>query len=344
VNATIRFYTEEELEEYINLLRDLQKKFVKWFGVDDIFSNSKIYEIIIANELGHALIPGHSGSRDAKGSTGKEYEYKHFKQTSSNHSWTFNDYSDTTIDKLKLIDKVIFALINDSSFPPVLEWYIPIDGTQGSNYLKQRTEDLIKRRPRGHVNNRRMINISPMQLERDLDAQKVQVNKINMDGIYAELLAEIYDVSHGLEVLTGVKNILTSNKVWEVLVSVKLSHAVNPEQGGRLGAHDAVDQKGNTYEYKVSKASSWQFQDISDRVLEKYKNDKAIILATVDKQKLVVKNIYEAEPVKVINLLKQRRDDKEKRYMAEGREVRRLQISLSKSDLNQLDANTIYQV
>lgn len=336
-----KFYTEDELKDHIDQLRELQKKFVKWFGVDDIFSNSKIYEIVIANELGHILIPGHSGSRDAKGPDGGEFEYKHYKQTSTNHSWTFNDYSDTTIASLKKIDKVIFALINDSSFPPVLEWYISVDGSKCSDYLRQRTDDLLARRPRGRVNARRMINFSPLQLERDLNARKVQVNKINMDGPYAELLTEIYDVSHSLETLTGIKNILTSNKIWEVLVSVKLQHAVNAEQGGRKGAHDAIDKTGDTYEYKVSKTASWQFQDISPTVLEKYRSDKAIILAVVDKAILKVTNIHEVEPGKVISLLNKRLKDRAQRYEQRGQTVPRLQISLSRADLNRLDAKTI---
>ncbi len=341
MTRAVKFYTEGELEEHIEQLRGLQNRFVKWFGVDDIFSNSKIYEIIVANELEHQLIPGHSGSRDAKDKRGKEFEYKHYKQTSTNHTWTFNDYSDTTIAHLKDVDKIIFAVIDDTTFPPVLEWYIQIDGHTFSTYLRQKVDDLLDRRPRGHVNNRRMINISPSQLERELGARKVYVKKINMDGPYAELIAEIHEVSHALEVLTGVRNILTSNKIWEVIVSVKLGHAINPEQGGRLGAHDAVDRARNTYEYKVSKSPNWQFQDISSNVLKKYKDDKAIVLAVVDKAKIEVKNIYVADPEKVIAILKKRLEEKEARYKREGKEVRRLQISLSRADLKKLGAKTI---
>ena len=71
------------------------------YQVDDIYSNSKIYEILIANQFDHRIIPGHSGSRDAKDLNGNEIEYKHYKESSSNHTWTFNDFSDTTIEKLK---------------------------------------------------------------------------------------------------------------------------------------------------------------------------------------------------------------------------------------------------
>ena len=48
-----------------------------------------------------------------------------------------------------------------------------------------------------------------------------------------------------------VKNILTSNKIWEVITSVHLNHNVNSEQGGRKGSHDAYDKTGNQYEYKI---------------------------------------------------------------------------------------------
>lgn len=54
----------------IDQFRQIQADFLNVFGVDDIFSNSKIYEIIIANELDHDLIAGHSGSKDAKNENG----------------------------------------------------------------------------------------------------------------------------------------------------------------------------------------------------------------------------------------------------------------------------------
>ena len=124
-------------------LKKIQSFFLEKWGVDDIYSNSKIFEILIANELNHILIPGHSGSKDAKDEGGNEFEYKHFKETSGNHSWTFNDYSDTTIEDLKRVKLVIFAHIDDTSFPPKLDWYIGVDGKACSDYLKHRTEELL---------------------------------------------------------------------------------------------------------------------------------------------------------------------------------------------------------
>ena len=87
-------------------MKSLQKIFYKEQGVNDLWSNSKVYEIIIANGLSHNLIPGHSGSRDAIDNNNIKYEYKHFKKLSSNHSWTFNDYSENTIKGLMIMNTV----------------------------------------------------------------------------------------------------------------------------------------------------------------------------------------------------------------------------------------------
>ena len=58
-------YDKKEIIKYRDNLATIQAKFLKLFGVNDIFSNSKVYEVTIANELNHQLIKGHSGSRDA---------------------------------------------------------------------------------------------------------------------------------------------------------------------------------------------------------------------------------------------------------------------------------------
>tara|TARA_X000000950_G_scaffold285153_1_gene390241 strand:+ start:917 stop:1264 length:348 start_codon:yes stop_codon:yes gene_type:complete len=98
-------------------MRKIQEIFFQEQGVNDIWSNSKVYEILIANSLNHELIPGHSGTRDAKNLNNVEYEYKHYKELSSNHSWTFNDFTDNTINKLiKDEYSIIFAHINDKFF------------------------------------------------------------------------------------------------------------------------------------------------------------------------------------------------------------------------------------
>ena len=61
-----------EIENIFNKLRNIEKYFMEQYQVDDIYSNSKIYEILIANQFNHRIIPGHSGSRDAKYLTGNE--------------------------------------------------------------------------------------------------------------------------------------------------------------------------------------------------------------------------------------------------------------------------------
>lgn len=209
-------------------------------------------------------------------------------------------------------------------------------------YLKQRTEDLLKRKPKGKPNARRMINISAKQLETDLNLKKTHIFVPKQDGKYAQWLQDLYDLNTELEQCTHVTNLLTSNKIWEVLVAVELNHNVNSEQGGRKGAHDAFDEKGNTYEYKVSKNYSWQFQDISENVLAKYENDKEIILAVVDKTKMQVVAVFSAEPKNVVNRLKEKLAEKAENYAEKDKEVRRLQISLTKGDLVLIVANQIY--
>src|SRR3989344_8323107 len=290
-------------------LKKIQDFFLEKYGVDDIYSNSKIFEIVIANELNHILIPGHSGSKDAKDENGNEFEYKHFKETSGNHSWTFNDYSDTTIEGLKKIKSAIFAHIDDTSFPPKLDWFIEVDGRACSDYLKYRTEELLQRKPKGHVNKRKMINFSAVQLETDLKLSKTKVTETNKNGRYYAWLIKIYDIANQIEKITGVTQILTSNKFWELLVSLKLNHQVLSEQAG----HDAVDSSGNFYEYKVSKTFSWNFQDISDNVLNKYEKEKAIILAVVHKEKMEVIKIFEAKPHRTVEKLKEKLKDKAER-------------------------------
>ena len=73
---------EQKLNELLAEMRSIQREFEEHHEVNDIWSNSKIYEVLIANSLNHTMIPGHSGSLDARDESGREYEYKHFKETS----------------------------------------------------------------------------------------------------------------------------------------------------------------------------------------------------------------------------------------------------------------------
>lgn len=322
-----------KLKELIEVFKKTLDTFSEKHGVHDLLTNSKFYEIVIANELNHDLIPGHSGSKDAKNELG-EFEYKHFKESSSNHSWTFNDYSDTTISSLKKIQSAIFAHIDDNQSPPVFDWYIEVDGETCSDYLDMRTKKLLSEKPKGKVNARKMINLSPIQLEKHLGLKKIKVPTINKDGKYYDEIMVILKISKQIEKISKISQILTSNKFWELLPAVILGHQVSSEQTGP----DAKDGLGNTFEYKVSKTHSWSFQDISPEVLQKYEKDKEIILAVVDKHNLIVTNIYTSNPQKVVKQLKQKLEEKKERYAKKGKKIRRRQVSLSRGDLKLVEA------
>ena len=322
------------LEELFAEMREIQQRFLKIYGVNDIWSNSKIYEVLQANTLGHKLIPGHSGSLDACDDLGNEFEYKHFKQTSSNHSWTFNDYSDTTIQKLnEKVEAVYFAHVDDETYPPRVDWTYEASGTQIAIYLDKYTA--------GMKNARRMINISAKQLEERENLSKKLLNSELADGVYGVELVRIFQIISELESKVGVSNILTSSKFWEVLVSLPLGHQVNSEQGGRAGAHDAVDKNGGDYEYKVSSSKSWSFQDISPTVLKKYLECEGIILAIVDKTNIKVAEVWLADPKNVVPRLKQKLEEKDNRYNLRAKPVRRQQVSLSAGDLERIEATKI---
>lgn len=321
-------YDKDEIIKHRNSLADIQARFLELFGVNDIFSNSKVYEVVIANELNHELIKGHSGSRDAFDKDG-EYEYKHFKETSSNHSWTFNDFSYNTIEKLNSCKSVIFAHVDDTVFPPRLDWYYDVPGTLMSKYLQEKTQAI--------TNARKMINVSSRQIEKNLNIQKTHNDNINISGAYYKMLKTIFDSIAKLESLTMSKGLLTSNKIFELLTAVELNHNMESEQGGRDGAHDAFDADGNVYEYKISKTRAWTFQDISENVLNKYLNDSEIILAVKNPEKLEVIEIYSAKPENTVNRLREKLEEK----ASKGKEIRRIMVSLSKGDLTFIKAKRI---
>jgi|688.fasta_scaffold101590_2 hypothetical protein len=323
-----------ELEKLFADMRQIQQHFLNKYGVNDIWSNSKIYEVLQANTLGHRMIPGHSGSLDAMDSDGRQYEYKHFKESSSNHSWTFNDYSSNTISKLwNEVEAVIFAHIDDTIFPPRMDWSFTVSGKVTSEYLKKHTK--------GIRNTRKMINLSANQLETRVGSVRIIHDRQSRDGAYTSELKRIFEIISKLEEIVGTSNILTSNKFWEVLVSLPLGHTVNSEQGGRAGAHDAYDLKMRDYEYKVSSTNSWNFQDISPQVLSKYLNCEEIVLAVVDKTGIKLKSVWFAKPNLVVKKLKQKLKEKEIRFLSEGKEIRRLQVSISSGDLTDIGARKI---
>jgi len=320
VKQKFKHVKKEKIIQLSENLLSLQKYFLSKYGVDDIFSNSKIFEIITADSLGHTLIPGHSGSRDARDKDGGEIEYKHFKETSSNHSWTFNDFSDTTIEKLNYTKAVLFTHIDDTKGFYEFDWYYEVKGTQMAEYLANATLSI--------KNTRKMINVGPKQLETRLGVSKKVVKK-GVNGQYTNDLNKIYTAIRNMEDESGVINILTSNKIWELLTSIHLGHNVNSEQGGRVGAHDAFDENGDEFEYKISKSKSWNFQDISENVLSKYENLKHFVLAIKNVDTVSIRTIYIVD-TKVIDRIRKKLDEKKAK---KGGELRRLQVSLTLKDI-----------
>jgi hypothetical protein len=312
----------------IDELKSIQNEFSTKYGVNDIYSNSKIYEIIIADLLGHELIPGHAGSRDAKLGN-QEYEYKHFKESSSNHSWTFNDYSESTISKMndQSLD-LVFAHVNDKEFPPQVDWFYQVNGPTMSSYMSNYTKQI--------KNSRKMINVSANQIETRMGILRKSFQE--SQGRYAHELKRIFSTIRKLEIMTKVDNILTSNKFWEVVVANELGHQVNSEQGGRAGAHDASDGHGNWFEYKVVVTNTWNFQDISETVLEKYYETKSVICASVNKQELTVTEILSISPQALVPELRRQLKIKAERAAANRKEVRRVAVSLGRTALIKLGA------
>lgn len=324
-------YNHLKINKLVKKLREIQDYFSYYYDVEDIFSNSKFYEIIIANQLSHNPIPGHSGSRDAQDFDGNQYEYKHFKETSSNHTWTFNDFSDNLINHMHEYT-FIFAHIDDYNYPypGIMDWYYKVPGKLMEDYLSVATKRI--------TNRRKMINVSPSQIAK-LGISKTLANKhvaVKYEGNFKSQLLKISEISLELEKETGVTKILTSNKLYELLVALELNHKVNPENGGREGAHDAEDELGRTYEYKVYKKKTWSFQDISDTVLAKYLFDEKIILALVDKDNLKVLNIYSVSPKDAVPVLREKIQKKLERAGGGGPEVRRLQTTLNYKEISRM--------
>lgn len=328
---------------HISKMKKAQDEIYSAHGVNDIFTSSKIFEILIASALGHDLVPGQAGTADATDpeTHKKQFEYKHYKELSSNHSWTFNDFSDSVIAKIdSRIDSVFYCHVDDRKFPPFLDWYFELTGPETAEYLSAKTPFI--------TNSRKMINISQKQiLEFFAKTPHVRRREIKKDskqmfnGKYCQELESIFNSVNELESALELKNLLTSSKLWELVVAEKLGHHVNSEQGGRAGAHDAHDDRGNWYEYKVDIGVGWSFQDISDAVLNKYSNLEAFILAVVDKPNFEVKEIYRVETKALISIIRDKRDSKAADYKQRGKEVRRSQVTFGKRELDLSNAQRI---
>lgn len=300
----------------INELKKISDIFAEC-GINDVFTNSKMYEVIIAEQFGHELINGHANTPDARNCFGEIFEYKHFKISSSNHTWTFNDFSDNTIEKLNDISYVIFAIIDDTvKVPYVYKAYL-VPANEVSNYLMCATTNI--------ENTRDMINISQRQIEVNMNYNIVEIDEI----VHSKLVMHAFEIIEKIEVITEINGLLTSNKFWELLVALELGHKINPEQKH----HDAFDKFGNTYEYKVSaEKHSWTFQDISDNVLNSYLSDNKIVLAIVDKKQFVVEKIYVCEPAAVVRVLRYKLKNK----LEKREHITRLSVGFAKRDLMEL--------
>ena len=304
------------MKNFNQLLIEL-KRFSDYFlsiGINDIYTNSKIYEVLMAHYFNHKIINGHAHTPDAEDRFGNLYEYKHFKLSSSNHTWTFNDFSAEIIEKLNDINWVYFSVIDDSDVvPKVYKTYI-VSGMDVSNYLMSATLSI--------QNNRRMINISESQIRNNM----AYTLKSSCNYISWKELEDVFRVVNKLEEAINIHGILTSNKLWELLVGLELNHNVNSDQK----KHDAIDEYGNTYEYKVSSTARWTFQDISENVLKSYLSDESIILAVVNKESFTVEKIYSCNPSTIVSILRYKLSKK----IQNNEEIKRLSAGIGITDIN----------
>lgn len=307
-------------------LKNIQEEFGKLSGEYNIYSSSKIYEIIIANMLEHQILPGPHGA-DAYDDFENYYEYKHYKESSSNHTWTFNDYTDKTLTELKS-RTVIFAHINDiNSTNPLkyVDWYYKVDGKVIARYISNWSQN--------SGNARKMINISVSQLESDCNAEKICANSDHIKGRYSNYIIKIFDCIAYLEKMTKTTNLLTSNKLWELFLANGLNHKINSKQGGSGGKHDAQDSQNRKYEYKISQSTLWTFEDMSDDVIANTRLLDGIYLSQIDKRKFEIKKVLLLDTNKTMDFIKKKRDimiaEKKKNNIL----IRRLNVAISLNEV-----------
>ena len=70
--------------------------------------------------------------------------------------------------------------------------------------------------------------------------------------------------------------------------------------------------------------------------------DPKYVLAIVNKKNIAVESIYSAKPDIVVRRLKEKLKEKQIKFKSEGKTIRRLQVSLSKSDLEKIKAKKIF--
>lgn len=171
-------------------------------------------------------------------------------------------------------------------------------------------------------NKRKMINISENQIKNNMSYEI----KSSYNHEHWIELEDVFLTAYKLEEALNIQGILTSNKLWELLVALKLNHTVNSNQK----KHDAFDEYGYTYEYKVSSKAKWTFQDISENVLRSYLLDRYIILAVVNKKSFIVEKVCACNPDVVVSILKYKLSEKIKN----NEEVKRLSAGIGMTDVN----------
>lgn len=311
-------------------LKNIQEEFGALTKEYNIYSSSKIYEIIIANILDHKILAGAHGA-DAYDDFQNYYEYKHYKESSSNHTWTFNDYTDKTLSALKS-RTVIFAHINDiDSANPLkyMDWYYEVGGNAIAEYISNWSKK--------SGNKRKMINISVSQLESDCNAKKIFVNSDNFEGCYSDYIIKIFKYIAYLERMTKTTNLLTSNKLWELFLAKTLNHKINSKQGGYGGKHDARDSQKRKYEYKISQSTLWTFEDVSNEVIANMRLLDGIYLSQIDKRKFEIKKILLLDTNKTMDFIKKKRDVMIVEKIKKNISIRRLNVSVSLKEAQNKD-------
>lgn len=302
-------------------LKNIQEEFGELTGEYNIYSSSKIYEIIIANMFGHHIVKGAHGA-DARGYN-QDYEYKHFKASSSNHTWTFNDYTDKTLANLRS-KTIFFVHINDVKYTnpfDYIDWYYEVNGDIISEYISNWASN--------SDNQRKMINISAAQLEKECGAERIYPTKDCNNGHYSVYIKRIFECINYLEKITNTKNLLTSNKLWELFLAYKLGHKINSKQGGLGGKHDAEDSNNRKFEYKISQKTSWTFEDISDTVIENMRLLDGIYIAKIDKREFDIRKILLLDTSKTMDFIKNKKDKMIADRRRKGKSVNRLNVSIS---------------
>ncbi|MDE7093589.1 MAG: hypothetical protein K2O52_01630, partial [Oscillospiraceae bacterium] len=186
-------------------------------------------------------------------------------------------------------------------------------------------------------NKRNMINISAHQLETELKgkAVKIECDENLSCKQYDSYLQAISEIISELEELNGVKNLLTSNKIWELFLANYLGHQVNSHQGGDNGSYDAsVNEK--IFEYKIInfyRYPSWCFEDLSDNVFKRLESMDAIVVARVNKRRFNVWECYALNPKRTVALLKRKLEQKKYEYALKNKRLNRHNIHLSKKEL-----------